>query len=81
MQRTKLDEFNKLFKEANLINIKNKAKELTQRTDLYERFLFTKKSEFENKNYTSFLTQVQDIEKYVKLSEKLVKEANDLVKE
>jgi len=56
MQRNKLDEFNKLFKEANIINIKEKAKELNSRVDLYEKFLGTKKSEFENKNYVSFLT-------------------------
>jgi hypothetical protein len=56
MQRTKLDEFNKLFKEANIINIKHKAKELNQKADLYERFLATKKNEFESKHYVNFLT-------------------------
>lgn len=81
MQRAKLDEFNKLFKDTNLINIKQKANELGTRADLCERFLGNKKGEFESKNYVGFLTQVQDIDKYVKMTEKIVKEAADLLKE
>ena len=51
MQRGKLDEFNKLFKEANIINVKQKSKELGQKADIYEKFLVLKKGEFESKNY------------------------------
>lgn len=56
MQKSKLDEFNKLFKEANIINIKTKAKELSMRADLYEKFLVNKKNEFEGKNYVNYLS-------------------------
>ena len=38
MQRAKLDEFNHLFKETNLVNIKQKASEISAKSDLYERF-------------------------------------------
>lgn len=55
MQKTKLDEFNKLFKEANIINIKQKAKEMQQKADIYEKFLVNKKNEYEGKNYVGFL--------------------------
>lgn len=39
MQRQKLDEFNKLFKDTNVTNIKQKAQELKIKIDTYERFL------------------------------------------
>lgn len=81
MQRAKLDEFNKLFKDTNLINVKGKAKELGTRADLCEHFLASKRGEFDAKNYVGFLTQVQDVEKYVKMTEKIVKESSDLLKE
>lgn len=57
MQRQKLDEFNKLFKDTNVTNIKQKAQELKIKIDTYERFLASKKQEFEHKNYVGFLTK------------------------
>jgi hypothetical protein len=47
MQKTKMDEFNKLIKDTNVINIKQKAKDLAQRADLAEKFLTVKKSQFD----------------------------------
>ena len=43
MQKAKLEEFNKLFKETNIINVKQRASELNQRSDIYEKFLGQKK--------------------------------------
>jgi len=48
---------------------------------MYERFLGQKRQEYENRNYVNFLTQTSEIEKIVKLSEKLVKESSDLLRE
>jgi formamidopyrimidine-DNA glycosylase len=36
MQKQKMDEFNKLIKDTNVINIKQRAKEVTLRTDACE---------------------------------------------
>lgn len=44
MQKQKLDEFNKLIKDTNVINIKQRAKEVAQRADNCEQFLTLKKS-------------------------------------
>lgn len=36
MQKQKLDEFNKLIKDTNVINIKQRAKEVAMKTDICE---------------------------------------------
>jgi hypothetical protein len=58
-----MDEFNKLIKDTNVTNIKQKAKDLAGRADNAEQFLTFKKSQFEQKNYVSFLTEVDALEK------------------
>ena len=40
-----------------------------------------KRNEYENRNYVGFLSQTSEIEKMVKLSEKICKDAVDLLKE
>jgi len=64
-----------------LTNIKAKASDFKTKIDMYERFLGQKRQEYENRNYVNFLTQTSEIEKIVKLSEKLVKESSDLLRE
>lgn len=54
---------------------------MKSKADLYERFLSTKRYDYENRNYVSFLTQTSEIEKMVKLSEKICKDSVDLLKE
>jgi hypothetical protein len=81
MQKQKMDEFNKLIKDTNVINIKQRAKEVAQRADSCEQFLSLKKSQFEAKNYVGFLSEVDELEKQLKTSERLVKEASDLLRE
>ena len=76
-----MDEFNKLFKETNLINIKQKAQELNKKADQYEKFFNSKRQEFENRNYVGFLSQISDLERMIKSSESLLKETVDLLKE
>lgn len=76
-----MDEFNKLIKDTNVTNIKQKAKDLAGRADCAEQFLTFKKSQFDQKNYVSFLTEVDALEKQLKASERLVKEATDLLRE
>jgi len=44
MQKVKMDEFNKLIKDTNVINIKQRSKEVAQRADHCEQFLSLKKS-------------------------------------
>jgi hypothetical protein len=44
MQKQKLDEFNKLIKDTNVVNIKQRAKEVSMKTDVCEQFLSLKKS-------------------------------------
>jgi hypothetical protein len=56
MQKAKLDEFNKLLKETNFVNVKQKAIDLNKKADICEKFFLTKKSEFDSRNYVSFLT-------------------------
>ena len=58
-----MDEFNKLIKDTNVINIKQKAKDLIQRADQAEKFLTVKKSQFDQKNYVSFLSEVDELER------------------
>ena len=38
LQKTKLDQFNKIFKETNSINVAKKAQELSQKSDKVEDF-------------------------------------------
>lgn len=63
MQKQKLDEFNKLIKDTNVINIKTRAKEVALRADACEQFLSLKKGQFDNKNYVGFLSEVEELEK------------------
>jgi hypothetical protein len=56
MQKAKLDEFNKLLKETNFVNVKQKAVELNKKADVCEKFFTTKKQEFDSRNYVSFLS-------------------------
>jgi len=39
MKKLKLDEFNKVFKESNFVNIKQKANDLSMKADMFERYL------------------------------------------
>ena len=39
LQKSKLDEFNKVFKDSNFINIKQKANDLSMKADMFEKFL------------------------------------------
>ncbi len=54
---------------------------MKSKADIYERFLSSKRNDYENRNYVSFLTQTSEIEKMVKLSEKICKDSIDLLKE
>lgn len=40
-----------------------------------------KKNQFDAKNYVGFLSEVEELEKQLKASERLVKEASDLLRE
>jgi hypothetical protein len=46
-----------------VINIKQRAKEVSQKSDQCEQFLGLKKSQFEAKNYVGFLSEVEELEK------------------
>ena len=58
-----MDEFNKLIKDTNVINIKQRAKEVATRADHCEQYLTLKKSQIDAKNYVAFLTEVDELEK------------------
>lgn len=81
MQKQKIDEFNKLIKDTNVINIKQRAKEVATRADICETYLSLKKGQFDNKNYVGFLAEVDELERQLKTSERVVKEATDLLRE
>jgi hypothetical protein len=55
LQKTKLDEFSKLLKDTNFINVQLKAKELDQKAEHCTKFFETKQQEFQNRNYVSVL--------------------------
>ena len=57
---------NKILKETNFINVQLRAKELDQRADMCEQFFTKKRSEYNLKNYTKFLSKTSDIEKIIK---------------
>jgi hypothetical protein len=76
-----MDEFNKLIKDTNVINIKQRSKEIALRADTCQQFLSVKKGQFENKNYVGFLSEIEELERQLKTSERLVKEATDLMRE
>ena len=63
LQRKKMNEMNKILKETNFINVQLRAKELDQRADMCEQFFSKKRQEYNNKNYTKFLSKITDIEK------------------
>lgn len=66
LEKQKLDEFNKVFKDSNFVNIKQKANDLAMKADMFEKFLSSKKNDFDTKNYISFLNQIQEIERATK---------------
>ena len=51
------------------------------KADQCEQFLSVKKNQFENKNYVAFLAEVEELERQLKTSERIVKEATDLLRE
>lgn len=55
MQKAKLDEFSKLLKDTNFINVQLKAKELDQKAEMCQRFFNGKQNEFASKNYVDVL--------------------------
>ncbi len=69
MQKAKLDEFNKLLKDTNFINVQLKAKELDQKADACQKFFEQKQSEFQTRNFVSVLQQTAQIEKAFKKSD------------
>ena len=46
-----------------------------------EQFFSKKRSEFNQKHYTKFLSKVTDIDKIVKQSDKIIRDTNFLLKE
>ena len=46
MQKKKLDEINKLFSEANYMDVKKKASDLNTRAEKYQNFLNKMKQDF-----------------------------------
>eukprot|EP00350_Pseudokeronopsis_sp_OXSARD2_P006030 CAMPEP_0170544266 /NCGR_PEP_ID=MMETSP0211-20121228/3095_1 /TAXON_ID=311385 /ORGANISM="Pseudokeronopsis sp., Strain OXSARD2" /LENGTH=88 /DNA_ID=CAMNT_0010847881 /DNA_START=673 /DNA_END=939 /DNA_ORIENTATION=+ len=66
LKKAKLDEFNKVFKDSNFINIKHKANDLTMKADMFERYLQQKKQEFDTRNYVAFLQSTSEIDKITK---------------
>ena len=55
LQKQKLDEFSRLLKDTNFINVQLKAKELDQKADICTKFFRQKQDEFTNRNYVSVL--------------------------
>ena len=76
-----MNEMNKILKETNFINVQLRAKELDQRADMYEQFFSKKRGEYNQKNYTKFLSKTSDIEKIIKQSDKIIRDTNFLLKE
>ena len=76
-----MNEMNKILKETNFINVQLRAKELDQRADMCEQFLSKKRGEYNQKNYTKFLSKTSDIEKIIKQSDKIIRDTNFLLKE
>ena len=72
---------NKILKETNFINVQLRAKELDQRADMCELFFSKKRGEYNQKNYTKFLSKTSDIEKIIKQSDKIIRDTNFLLKE
>ena len=81
LQRKKMNEMNKILKETNFINVQLRAKELDQRADMCEQFFSKKRGEYNQKNYTKFLSKTSDIEKIIKQSDKIIRDTNFLLKE
>jgi len=69
LQKAKLDEFNKLLKDTNFINVQLKAKELDQKADACQKFFEQKQGEFQTRNFVSVLQQTAQIEKAFKKSD------------
>lgn len=84
LQKQKLDEFNKVFRDSHFVNIKEKAADLAMKTDIYGRFFAQKRQEFEGRNFVAFLSQTNgipqstlitiEIESVTKQTDKLIKE-------
>ena len=81
LQRKKMNEMNKILKETNFINVQLRAKELDSRADMCEQFFQKKRMEYNQKNYTKFLSKTSDIDKIVKQSDKIIRDSNFLLKE
>ena len=81
LQRKKMNEINKILKETNFINVQMRAKELDSRADMCEQFFAKKKTEYNSKNYTKFLSKTGEIDKILKQSDKIIRETNFLLKE
>jgi len=69
LQKAKLDEFSKLLKDTNFINVQLKAKELDQKAEICTKCVELKQSEFSNKNYVNVLQSTSQIDKTLKKSE------------
>lgn len=76
-----MDEFSRLLKDTNFINVQLKAKELDQKADVCTKFFRQKQDEFTNRNYVSVLQQTNQIEKTLKKSEQVIRETKFLLKE
>ena len=81
LQKQKLDEFSKLLKDTNFINVQLKAKELDQKADQCTKFFQVKQQEFTDRNYVNVLQQTSQIEKTLKKSEQVIRETKFLLKE
>ena len=76
-----MDEFSRLLKDTNFINVQLKAKELDQKAEVCTKFFQQKREEFTNRNYVSVLQQTSQIEKTLKKSEQVIRETKFLIKE
>lgn len=76
-----MDEFSKLLKDTNFVNVQQKAKELNNKADVCQKFFVQKQEEFLNRNYVSVLQQTAQIDKTLKRSEQIIRETNFLLKE
>ena len=81
LQKSKLDEFSKLLKDTNFINVQLKAKELDQKAEMCQRFFNNKQQEFASRNYVDVLAQTATIDKTLKNCEAVIRETNFLIKE
>lgn len=55
LQKQKMDEFSRLLKDTNFINVQLKAKELDQKADMCTKFFNQRQEEFASRDYVSVL--------------------------